>query len=480
MALSGRAYDRPMLDARIKNIAEAIVASGGRPVAVGGFVRDLCLGIDAKDMDIEVFGLALEDLEGVLARFGRVRRVGRAFGVLRLDGNGVHVEFSLPRRDSKRGPGHRGFDVEVHPELDFAEAARRRDLTINSMGMELPGGAILDPHGGRRDLELRILRATDTATFSEDPLRGLRVAQFCARLDMTPNEELVLLCGQLDLAEISPERKREELHKLLLRGVRPSLGLAFLRHCGLLVHFPELAALVDVPQDALWHPEGDVWTHTLMVVDEAAMLRTGVGNDDDALMFGALCHDFGKPLVTHTASDGRVRSPGHSEAGIAPTRTFLDNLRTSQTLVRRTCALVRHHLAPAQFVAQGAGDRAYRRLARRLAADGVSMELLVRTARADHFGRTTKAALARSFPEGDRFLARARALSVADRSPPNAVLGRHLIARGLKPGPEFSDVLRRCRVVQDAHGWNDPDRVLDAVLGTALASQTAPDTTGPQ
>lgn len=453
-----------MIDSRIQAIAEAIVAAGGRPVAVGGFVRDLCLGIKAKDMDIEVFGVALDDLEAVLARFGRVRRVGRAFGVLRLDGKGVHAEFSLPRRDSKRGPGHRGFDVQVDPHLDFAEAARRRDLTINSMGMELPGGAILDPHAGRRDLERRLLRATDASTFPEDPLRGLRVAQFCARLEMAPDEELVRLCGALDLTEISPERKREEFHKLLVRGARPSLGLAFLHRSGLVHHFPELAALVGVPQDPRWHPEGDVWTHTLMVVDEAAMLRTGDHDEDSALMFGALCHDFGKPLVTEVRDDGSIRSPGHSEAGVEPARAFLNKLRASHALVKRVCALVRHHLAPAQFVAQGAGDRAYRRLARRLGADDVSMELLARAARADHFGRTTKEALERSFAEGDRFLAHARALAVADSSPPNAVLGRHLIARGLKPGPEFSDVLRRCRAVQDAHGWSDPERILDYVL----------------
>ena len=453
-----------MLDSQIKAVAEAISAAGGRPVAVGGFVRDLCLGIDAKDMDIEVFGLPLEDLEAVLGRFGRVRRVGRAFGVLRLDGKGVHAEFSLPRRDSKRGPGHRGFDVKVDPGLDFTEAARRRDLTINSMGMELPGGAILDPHGGQRDLERRILRATDAGTFAEDPLRGLRVAQFCARLEMAPDEELTRLCGELDLTEISPERKREEFHKLLLRGARPSLGLAFLHRSGLLCHFPELAALVGVPQDLRWHPEGDVWVHTLMVVDEAAKLRTGEHEEDTALMFGALCHDFGKPHVTEVRDDGSIRSPGHSEAGVEPARAFLRKLRASHMLVKQVCALVRHHLAPAQFVSQGAGDRAYRRLARRLAGDGVTMELLLRTARADHFGRTTKEALARYFPEGDRFLARARALAIAESSPPNAVLGRHLIARGFKPGPDFSDVLRRCRAVQDAHGWSDPERILDAVL----------------
>ena len=462
-----------MPDSQIKAVAEAIVHAGGRPIAVGGYVRDLCRGVEHKDMDIEVFGLGLDDVEAVLARFGRVRRVGRAFGVLRLDGRGIHAEVSLPRRDSKRGPGHRGFDVEVDPTLDFAEAARRRDLTINSMGMELPGGAILDPYGGRDDIKRRILRATDASTFSEDPLRGLRVAQFCARLEMAPDAELVRLCRELDLTEISPERKRDELDKLLLDGVRPSQGLAFLKKTGLLRFFPELGSLVGVPQDPRWHPEGDVWTHTLMVVDEAASLRIGDKDDDEALMFGALCHDFGKPLVTAAQGDGSIRSPRHSEAGVAPTRTFLGNLRTSHALTKRVCALVRHHLAPAQFVAQGSGDRAYRRLARRLAADGVTMELLVRTARADHFGRTTKEALARSFVEGDRFLARARALAVAERSPPNAVLGRHLIAKGFTPGPEFSDVLRRCRAVQDTYGWHDPDRILEHVLNEIDTEQPA-------
>ena len=197
--------------------------------------------------------------------------VGRAFGVFRV--GGIDADFSLPRRDSKRGPGHRGFDVAPDPSLDFAEAARRRDLTVNSIGIDPLTGDVLDPHGGRRDLTRRVLRATDPARFPEDPLRGLRVAQLAARLDMTPDEALVALCRTLDLSELSGERVFDEFTKLLLRAARPSIGLRVLEDTGQLRFFPELDALRGVPQDPKWHPEGDVWLHTLMVLDVAATLR---------------------------------------------------------------------------------------------------------------------------------------------------------------------------------------------------------------
>ena len=452
--------DTDALRSSVLDIARAVDAAGGRALAVGGHVRDRLRGNASKDWDIEVFGLDLDALQSVLERFGRVIAVGRAFGVLRLAE--LDVDFSLPRRDSKVGPGHRGFDVEVDPTLDFETASRRRDLTVNSMGLDPLTEELLDPHGGRADLEAGTLRAVDTATFPEDPLRGLRVAQFSARLLMAPDAELVGLCRRLDLSEVSPERILEEFRKLLLQGVRPSRGLAFLRESGLLRHFPELEALVGVPQDPAWHPEGDVWTHNLMVVDEAARLRRGDA-DDLALMFGALCHDLGKPATT-VVREGRVRSPSHSKAGIAPTRALLERMRAPHELVERTCALVEHHLAPALYDKDGAKARAYRRLSRQLGSSGVTMELLARVARADHFGRTTPDALARDFAAGDRFLARARDLEVVEEAPRDVVQGRHLIGRGLTPGPRFGVLLARCREVQDERGWRDADRILDAVL----------------
>ena len=535
---------RSSLDPRCIEIARAVRDAGGRALVVGGWVRDHLLAVRSKDVDIEVHDLDADRLESLLAGFGSVHAVGRAFGVFRV--GGIDVDFSLPRRDSKRGPGHRGFDVTPDPSLGFAEAARRRDLTVNSIGLDPLTGEVLDPHGGRRDLERRVLRATDPARFPEDPLRGLRVAQLAARLEMEPDEELVALCRTLDLGELSGERVFDELAKLLLRAARPSIGFRFLEDTGQLRFFPELDALRGVPQDPEWHPEGDVWVHTLMVLDAAADLRGGGtgpggqdpstqppaahaspdpgahnadgtthalddaarslddtagadgasspvrdgartrgndqvvrdhaglvengararGNDsreDLALMFGALCHDLGKPATTERV-DGRVRSYRHDVAGVAPTRALLGRMRAPGALVDRVAALVEHHLAPALFVKNGATAKGYRRLARKLERAGVGIELLVRVARADHLGRTTADALAGRFEAGDTFLAAARAHSVEHAAPRDAVLGRHLVARGMEPGPGFAPILERCREIQDETGWMDPERILDRAL----------------
>jgi tRNA nucleotidyltransferase (CCA-adding enzyme) len=307
-----------------------------------------------------------------------------------------------------------------------------------------------------------VLRATDREHFSEDPLRGLRVAQLAARLEMTPDAELIRLCARLDLSELPGERCFAEFRKLLLKGRRPSLGFDFLRAANLLRFFPELEALVGVPQDAEWHPEGDVWVHTLMVLDAAANLRDG-GNGDEALMFGALCHDFGKPATTETL-EGRIRSRGHDFAGIEPSKAFLERMRAPRALVVSVVALVHHHLTPTGFDTSGATERAYRRLARKLDAAGVTLQLLGRVARADHLGRTTPDALAGRAAPIDAFLSRAAELAVERESPPDVVLGRHLIARGLEPGKHFGEILSACRDVQDETGSTDPDEILRRVL----------------
>jgi len=392
----------------------------------------------------------------VLGAFGQTVAVGRAFGVLRV--KGLDVDFSLPRASSA-GAGVRGDLARADPRLDFAGAARRRDLSINAMGMDLASGTILDPLGGRADLAARRLRAADPALFGEDPVRGMRVARFAARLGFTLDDALLALCRGLDLSAVAPERLLEEWRKILLQPERPSVAMRVLDDTALIEFFPAIAALRGVPQDPGWHPEGDVWVHTLMVLDAAAALRSG-GEEDAALMFAALCHDLGKPRTT-TDEGGRVRSPGHEAAGARTARGVLQGLRASSALVDCVAALVRHHLAPVQYPAQGAGPAAYRRLARRLAAAGTGIALLERLARADQLGRTTVDALAGRFPAGDVFLAQAGAAGVRERAPRDAVQGRHLVARGHAPGPQFAALLERCRAIQDETGLDDPDRILD-------------------
>jgi len=449
------------LDEPATRIAEAIHQAGGRALLVGGRIRDELLSIpSSKDVDIEVFGLSLASLEEVLGRFGDIVHAGRAFGVLRV--KGIDIDFSLPRTDSKVAEGHTGFDVTYDPDMSFEGAARRRDVTINSLGYDVLTGELLDPFHGRRDLDAKVLRATDPAHFAEDPLRGLRVAQFAARFEMKPDEELVRLCAELDLSELSVERILTELDKILLKAPAPSIAFAFLRKTTLLRFFPEIEAMIDVPQDPEWHPEGDVFVHTMMVIDEAARLRRG-DDDDRALMYGALCHDLGKPSTTEEV-DGRIRSYEHDSKGVVVTEAFLGRLKAPVSLIARVGILVRHHLAPGLYAKNGAKPKAFRRLARELETAGASMELLLRVATADHLGRTTEDARARRFPAGDHFRQQTAALEIQEQAPKDAVLGRHLIARGMKPGKSFGDILERCREVQDEHGWTDPDQILDFVL----------------
>ena len=469
--------NQDLLPSEILDVAGAIAAAGGRAILVGGFVRDQALyelqravpdtSGEPDDIDIEVYGLSLEKLEGVLETFGEVISVGRSFGVFKIKGlfpgNSQDCSFSLPRRDNKVGRGHRGFQVELDPELGFEEAARRRDLTMNSIGWEIPGGQVEDPHGGRADIESGVMRATDPGHFSEDPLRGLRVAQFAARFpSMQPDDELLELCRALDFSELPGERLFEEFKKLLLKGQKPSVGLEWLRRTGLLRFFPELEAMVGVPQDAQWHPEGTVWEHTLLVVDEAAEERIGgeAAAEDLIVMFAALCHDLGKPATT-VEVEGRIRSPNHESEGVEPTRRFLDQLRAPGDLVAAVEVLVHHHLAPANFTSQEASPKAYRRLARKLDAGGMKAGILHRLAKADHFGRTTPDALAREFPAGDEFLRQVELLELEEAGEPDVVLGRHLIARGHEPGPGFSGILERCREIQDETGWKNSEQILE-------------------
>ena len=270
-----------------------------RALLVGGCVRDELLGRAGKDFDVEVYGTDYETLERVLAPFGATDVVGRSFGVivLRLP-DGSSVDFSLPRRDSHTGRGHRGFHVTPDPSLDPAEAASRRDFTINSLAWDPRTREVLDYHGGLADLETKTLRHT-SAAFAEDPLRVLRGMQFAARMDLRPAEDTLALCrGIADTyGELARERVWGEWRKWAAHAVRPSAGLEFLRASDWLRHFPELADLVGVPQEPEWHPEGDVWTHTLHCVD--ALARDPVWRTEDevtriAWMFAVLLHDIAK------------------------------------------------------------------------------------------------------------------------------------------------------------------------------------------
>lgn len=420
-----------------------------------------------------MFGLTPKRLERVLRPLGRIHRVGRAFPVLRIAGLGVEV--ALPRRESKTGPGHLGFAVTADPFLSFREAAGRRDLTLNSIGLDPLTGEILDPYDGARDLARRTMRATDPDRFPEDPLRGLRVAAFASRFGFSADEELLRLCAALDLSELSAERIHDELSKLLF-GTRPSLGMRLLAATGLIRFFPEVDALRGVPQDPEWHPEGDVFEHTLLSLDHAASVPADDAEAQRIHLFGVLCHDFGKPQTTRRRA-GRIRSRGHAAAGGPLARRFLERLRAPRAVVDAVEALTRHHLAPAFYPPQGAGRGAYRRLARELASAGTDLEMLLRVSTSDRMGRTTAAARAGRFPEGQTFRERAEALGVLRGPPVDAVTGKHVLARNIPPGKTVGRILDRTRAIGDDGPETDPEQILDralAELGDGATPQRSP------
>jgi tRNA nucleotidyltransferase (CCA-adding enzyme) len=457
---------QPEVGAEMGRLAARIAAAGGRALMVGGGVRDALLGRELVDVDLEVYGLQPAPLRRLLEESYRVELVGEAFGVLKLAG--WPIDVALPRRESKRGLGHRGFEVYSDPDMTFADAALRRDFTINAMGFDPLGGELLDPWGGRVDLGARILRHT-SERFAEDPLRVLRGAQLAARFELAPAPETTALCRVMSLEGLPVERVAEEWRKLLLLGVRPSIGLRFLLDCGWIERdYPELFALVDCPQDPEWHPEGDVWIHTLHVLDAFARERTGEPEEDLVVGLACLCHDLGKPATTFREGE-RWRSPGHEQAGSEPTRSLLRRISTRTGLPEEVVPLVEHHLKPRQLFDAAASDTAVRRLARKVGR----IDRLVRVARADAGGRPPRAD---EFLAGTWLLERARVLEVATSAPVPLVLGRHLIERGLEPGAHFKPLLERLYEAQLDGAFSDLEAglvLLDRVLAEDGASPGA-------
>jgi tRNA nucleotidyltransferase (CCA-adding enzyme) len=418
-------------------IARAVTYEGGRALFVGGWVRDRLLGIPSKDVDVEVFGLPADRLRELLQRFGPVNAVGESFTVFKVD----EVDVALPRRDSKVGPGHRGFEVSGDPSMSIEDAARRRDFTVNAIAWDPIDELYLDPFDGRGDLlERKVLRAVDPRTFADDSLRVLRGVQFAARFGLEMDAGTMELCRRIPLHDLPAERIWGEIEKLLLRAPRPSRGFELALELGV-VHrlFPELLALVDCPQEPEWHPEGDVWVHTLMVIDQA---RTRIDDLDKprqvTVMLGAVCHDLGKPATT-AVIDGRIRSMEHEQEGVPPALALLDRLNVHSIggfdVRGQVVGIVANHLAPNAFFKSKTpvGDGAFRRLAQK-----VDLDLLTRVAESDCLGRTGEFDCS-----GIRWFAeRARALGVEHAPPDPIVKGRHLLELGVPSGPGMGRLLK--------------------------------------
>ena len=426
------------MDGAVLDIARIVRNAGGRAFLVGGCVRDsLMSGTVSKDFDIEVFGLSPDTLRAALEKRFRLDLVGLSFGVLKLHGHDIDV--SLPRRESKRGTGHKGFLVDSDPMMSVKEAASRRDFTVNAIYLDPLTGECEDPWGGRADLANGVLRHV-SEKFAEDPLRVLRGMQFVARFGFDPDPSTVEICRGMGIEDLPRERLMEEWRKFLLKGVFMSKGMDFLRQTGWVRHFPELKRLIGCRQAPEWHPEGDVWNHTCCCLDAFAAERYRCSDDFENLVVGlaVLCHDFGKPFCSrYDPVRKRIRSLGHDVQGVPPTLKFLKRLTNEERILKEVPPLVKCHMLPHAMWKGNSRDSAIRRLALKVG----SIDRLIRVCAADSAGRPPFPAESESL---EWLSAEAARLQVLDSMPKPLVQGRDLISLGMKPGPGFGVILGKC------------------------------------
>ncbi len=448
----------PILTSAIEKLARAVP----RALLVGGYVRDELLGVQSKDADIEVFGVEPKKLiEIVSGLFGSVDVTGESFGVLKVFLENEHeLDIAIPRRESKQGAGHKGFMIDSDPSMSVEEALRRRDFTINAIARDALTGGVIDPFHGADDLRDRVLRVVDEKTFVDDPLRVYRGVQFAARFELTVEpktfELMKTMVGKGELAQLSKERVTDEWKKLLLKANRPSVGLGLMRELGIVEkYYPELFATIGTPQEPEWHPEGDVWIHTLMVTDEAARIANLEPRTQNLLLIlSSFLHDFGKPLTTKIV-DGKIRSLGHEEAGVEPIKSFLGRFTFGNDIERDAVLIEQDHLKPGilyrQFQKGEMTEVQYANAARRLLKRlrGVDMTVFLAVCEADQRGRG-KAPYRGPWDAGDFFKSIVRKYELEDAAKTMLLTGQELIDEfGLQPGKALGDVLKLIEQARD-------------------------------
>ena len=405
------------------SIIRKLRATGRQGYVVGGCVRDLLLGCPAKDFDVATDAPPDE----ILRLFPGSGCVGAHFGVVLVREGGAQVEVATFRSDRDYADGRRPTSVRF--ETSPREDAIRRDFTINGLMMDPETGEVLDFVGGRADLAQRLVRAIGDAgvRFGEDHLRLLRAIRFAARLDFAiePTTFEAIRRHHGLIRTVSAERVREELIRILTEG-GARRGFELLDATGLLTDLlPEVAAMKGVAQPPEFHPEGDVWIHTLLLLEK-------LDHASPTLALGALLHDVGKPPTFRVAE--RIRFDGHVEAGVALARRILERLRTSRADAEQIEALIANHMR-FKDVPRMKGSTLKRFL--RLPKFEEHLELHRLDCLAAH-GQLDNYDLVR------RKLAE---LPNEQLKPVPLLTGADLIGEGYRPGPIFSEILR---AVEDA------------------------------
>ena len=430
----------------LEKILRDLIKIGSQPILVGGCVRDSFLNIPNKDFDIEIFHInSLTTIEKLLQKYGNVKLVGKSFGVLTLRVDSYDFDFALPRTEKKTGNSHQDFEVLTNSSLTFKEAALRRDFTINAIGYDYKSKEFLDPFNGIKDLEKKVLRHINDETFIEDSLRVYRAIQFSSRFEFTLHNKTRDLCKKIvrndELKYLPKERIYEEFKKLFLKSKKPSIGFELMKELGVLKYFSELEILVGCIQDKEYHPEGDVWIHTLMTLDEMVKNKTGDEYRDLYLFYALLCHDLGKPFCTKEIN-GKITSYKHESLGIEPTISFLSKITNEKRFIEKILPLVKNHLAPFQLYKAESSIKAVKRLSLKCNIEDLCIVCL-----ADCKGRT--------IPNKDKcdkaiswLLEKAKEMNISKEPLKPLVQGRDLINLGLKPSKHFKEILSQALNLQ--------------------------------
>lgn len=436
---------------KVQEICEYIKNLGGKGLLVGGSVRDLYFNKISKDYDIEVYGMDYEELSTQLAPFGELSEVGKAFGILKLRVDDIDLDISVPRKDSKIAEGHTGFSASFDKSMSIKDAALRRDYTMNTLAMNPLDGTVYDYFNAISDIQKKILKVTDPDLFKDDPLRVVRGIQFIGRFGLSVDESSKEIIKQTakNLHEISAERLFAEFEKLFLKSEKPSLGLMAAHELEIFSElFPHFIEMSKTPQDKEWHPEGDVWVHTLMVVDEAAivMRREGMTKDESLVqILSALLHDVGKPETTFENEEGRIVSPGHEQKGETKAREFLQKINAPKEIEEKVVRLVMNHMIPGSlYRAEQKGtfisDSAIKRLALKL--HPATINDLVRLCEADSFGRGLDNIDRSNYLPGKWLAEKAEKLGIYIKKPESLLRGRDLINMGFEPGKDFGKIIK--------------------------------------
>lgn len=367
-------------------LVHAVSSAGGKAYVVGGFVRDAILGKDNKDIDFEIHGLDASTIEKLLLELSGspALKKGSSFGVYGI--KGYNFDIAMPRKEHCIGSKHTDFAVSVDTSMGEEEASRRRDFTINALMYDVEADEIVDCHNGCNDIACKTIRHVCDETYIEDALRVFRAAQFAARFGFDIAPETIALSRSISgkLVDLSGERVESEMHKAMMKSERPSVFFRMLAEMDALDYwFPELSALIDTQQSPELHPEGNVFEHTMLVIDQAAQVRDRA-DDPYAFMLTTLCHDFGKAKTTFfNEKKQRLVSYGHDNAAKPLIDSFMDRLRLPNAVRAYVQNLTLLHMQPNMYVDNDATDYAFNNMFDKTK----HAEDLLLLARCDHFGR---------------------------------------------------------------------------------------------